>query len=76
MSDTIRCDGCGTVVERETLTFSIEQHGRLVGGDLVDPEGREHEWDHRDEFGDLCSECATPVIAQLNGVLAGGQEDD
>ncbi len=69
MSDAIKCDGCGKVVERETLDFQLESVSRIFGGNIVDYEGQEHEWDHRDTYGDLCGECAAPVIEELNEAL-------
>jgi hypothetical protein len=67
--DAIKCTACGAVVSRETLSFSIESSGRVVGGDLIDGTGEKHEWRHYEEFGDLCAECAAPVIDTLNEVL-------
>jgi len=75
MSDTIRCDGCGAVVERETLYFCLESHKRFVGGGFADPEGREHEWEHHKMIGDLCSDCAAPLVSELNDVLKRGPGD-
>ncbi len=69
MSDAIKCDGCGKVVERETLYFDIETVNRFVGGDFVDYEGTNHEWDHEETHGDLCGECASPVVELLNETL-------
>lgn len=72
---SVKCDACGALIERETLTFSIECQSRFFSGDLVDSQGREHQWDHPRVFGDLCSECAAPVVVALNDVLNSGQED-
>jgi len=70
MSRAIQCDGCGEYVREETVAFEIEYMARQVGGDIVDPEGNTHDFDHRGAYGDLCSECSTDVIAAINQVLS------
>lgn len=69
MTETVRCDGCGAVVERETVSFCLETYGRAIAGEVVAPDGEMYEWDHRATAGDLCSACAEPVVAALNEAL-------
>lgn len=69
MANVIKCDGCGEVVQIETLMFDIEAFARRTGGNIITESGKAFEWDHKDEFGDLCGDCAEPVIKALNEAL-------
>jgi len=70
MTRAIQCDGCGRTVPEETLHFTIEDTARFYGGGFIDPEGQEHEWSHAELRGDLCSECAADVVAELDSILS------
>jgi len=67
MTDIVRCDMCGDIIDKPAVSFSINAHMREMGGTIQFPDGTTVEWDQRETRGDLFPSCAAPVLEHLNG---------
>ncbi len=65
------CDSCGDQIKvEEALYFEVNFIARKAGGDGVLPQGLVNvDWSQRDTDGDLCDECAEPIIEELDRIL-------
>lgn len=70
MSRVHICDSCGIQIDDEAFSFEVNFIVRKAGGGGVLPHGIVNvEWDQREENGELCDECAEPIIEELNEIL-------
>lgn len=73
MTHKIECEGCGDIIREESLHYGVNFMLRKPGGGGVLQDGVTNvDWKNHDEYGDLCSECAGPVIELLNVITNEG----